>query len=129
MGGLLLGSFLNHSLHLGGEILGVRPGRGASFSKPAIPKARNLFRQRATFCAVIPNSAATSLSCFPAAAMSSGVAIEQIEKQLQRIALPLRTRTPLIFQTQPYRITNDSIQRALWTPKSLCVQCVSSTPN
>src|SRR5271167_294627 len=52
-------------------MLGVRPGRGASFSKPAIPKARNRFRQRAAFCAVIPNSAATSLSCFPAAASNT----------------------------------------------------------
>jgi hypothetical protein len=50
------------------EMLGVRPGRGASFSKPALPNARNRFRQRAAFCAVIPNSPAMSLSCFPAAA-------------------------------------------------------------
>ena len=53
------------------EMLGVRPGLGASFSRPAIPKARNRFRQRATFCAVIPNSAAMSLSCFPAAASNT----------------------------------------------------------
>src|SRR5271154_4980599 len=53
------------------EMLGVRPGRGASFSKPAIPTARNRFRQRAAFCAVIPNSPATSLSCFPAAASNT----------------------------------------------------------
>ena len=49
-------------------MLGVRPGRDASFSKPAIPKARNRLRQRAALCAVIPNSTAMSLSCFPAAA-------------------------------------------------------------
>jgi hypothetical protein len=45
-----------------------RPGRAASFSSPAKPKARNRPRQRAALCGVMFNAAAMSLSRAPAAA-------------------------------------------------------------
>ena len=52
-------------------ILGVRPGRDASRSNPAMPTARNRLRQRDTFLGVIFIAAATSLSCRPSAANST----------------------------------------------------------
>jgi hypothetical protein len=39
---------------------GGRPPRGASFRMPAIPRAANLMRQRATVARVMPSSAAMS---------------------------------------------------------------------
>jgi hypothetical protein len=49
-------------------MMAVRPGRGASFSKPAKPNFKNRFRQRAAFWLLMPISAAISRSCFHAAA-------------------------------------------------------------
>ena len=51
-----------------GPILGLRPGRGASFSNPATPRVRKRLRQRETFFGVIAMRAAISLSCWPEAA-------------------------------------------------------------
>src|SRR6185295_12368187 len=51
------------------ETLGFRPGRGASFSMPAIPEAMNRPRQRATVCRAIVSSSAICWSCFPAFAI------------------------------------------------------------
>ena len=44
-------------------ILRFRPGRGASFSNPAMPSARKRLRQRETFFGVMAMRAAISLSC------------------------------------------------------------------
>jgi len=44
-------------------ILVLRPGRGASFSKPATPNARKRLRHRETFFGVVARLAAISLSC------------------------------------------------------------------
>ena len=52
-------------------MLGVRPGRGASFSRPAKPARRNRARQRAAFLGVIFKVAAISRSCLPSAASST----------------------------------------------------------
>jgi hypothetical protein len=52
-------------------ILGLRPGRGASFSHPATPSARKRLRQRETFLGVMAMLVAISLSCWPAAANST----------------------------------------------------------
>ncbi len=49
-------------------MLGLRPGRGASFCNPATPRARKRSRQRATFFGVMDSMAAMSLFCCPAAA-------------------------------------------------------------
>jgi len=49
-------------------IVGLRPGRGASFSNPAIPNAKKRLRPRETFFAVVTMRAAISLSCWPQAA-------------------------------------------------------------
>ena len=49
-------------------ILGVRPGRKASRSNPAMPKVRNRLRQRDTFLGVIFIAQAICLSCRPSAA-------------------------------------------------------------
>src|ERR1039458_1809252 len=56
------------SCTLAGVMVGARPGRGASFSKPAKPILKNRFLQRAAFWLLMPISAAISRSCFPAAA-------------------------------------------------------------
>jgi hypothetical protein len=49
-------------------MVGVRPGRGASSSNPAMPKLRKRFRQRDTFFGVIFEITAISLSRRPSAA-------------------------------------------------------------
>jgi hypothetical protein len=49
-------------------ILGLRPGRGASFCNPDTPSARKRLRQRETFFGVMAMLAAISLSCWPEAA-------------------------------------------------------------
>jgi hypothetical protein len=49
-------------------ILRLRPGRGASFSNPAMPSARKRLRQRETFFGVMAMRVAISLSCWPEAA-------------------------------------------------------------
>src|SRR5664279_323636 len=49
-------------------IVGLRPGRGASFSNPDTPSARKRLRQRETFFGVMAMTAAISLSCWPEAA-------------------------------------------------------------
>ena len=51
-----------------GVIVGVLPGRGASFSSAAKPPSKNRFRQRAAFSGMILNLAAICLSCIPDAA-------------------------------------------------------------
>src|SRR5437588_176757 len=56
---------------LAGVIVGVRPGRGASFSRAASPPSRKRLRQRADFSGVMLNSRAISLSCIPSAARST----------------------------------------------------------
>jgi hypothetical protein len=49
-------------------IVGLRPGRGASFCNPGTPSARKRLRQRETFFGVIAMLAAISLSGWPEAA-------------------------------------------------------------
>ena len=44
-------------------MVGLRPGRGASFCNPATPSARKRLRQRETFFGVMAMRAAISLSC------------------------------------------------------------------
>src|ERR1017187_4759137 len=46
--------FRTTSWTLAGVIVGVRPGRGASFSKPARPIFKNRFLQRAAFWLLMP---------------------------------------------------------------------------
>src|ERR1700690_1771534 len=48
-------------------MVGLRPGRGASFCNPATPSARKRLRQRETFFGVIAMLAAISLSVWPEA--------------------------------------------------------------
>jgi len=50
------------------SIVGLRPGRGASCSNPATPRARKRLRQRETFFGVMDRRPAMSWSCRPAAA-------------------------------------------------------------
>src|SRR5262249_43853653 len=50
-------------------ILGLRPGRGASFSIPATPSKTNRPRQRAIVCRVTPSSFAIGWSVKPSAAI------------------------------------------------------------
>jgi hypothetical protein len=52
--------FRTTSCTLAAVIVGVRPGRGASFSKPAKPIFKNRFRHRAAFWLRMPISAAIS---------------------------------------------------------------------
>src|SRR5438876_10796891 len=52
-------------------MVGVRPGRGASFFKPESPLLRKRFLQRATFLGVMPSVAAMVRSCLPSDAMSA----------------------------------------------------------
>jgi hypothetical protein len=49
-------------------MVGLRPGRGASFCNPGTPSARKRLRQRETFFGVIAIPAAISLSGWPEAA-------------------------------------------------------------
>src|SRR5215813_4430081 len=58
---------INSSLTLA-EMAGLRPGRGASFTRPAKLNCRNRFRQRATFWLLIFRVAAISKSVLPSAA-------------------------------------------------------------
>jgi hypothetical protein len=49
-------------------IVGLRPGRGASFCNPTTPSARKRLRHRETFFGVMAMRAAISRSCCPEAA-------------------------------------------------------------
>ena len=61
---------INVSLTLA-AIEGLRPGRGASFSKPGIPSRKKRFRQREAFWLLMPSISAISVSGFPSAASST----------------------------------------------------------
>src|SRR6516164_2184729 len=56
------------------EIVGLRPGRGASFSRPVRSNCKNRFRQRAAFWLLIFRLAAISKSVLPSAAKRTTLA-------------------------------------------------------